>query len=39
MEKINAKLKYFLDNKEYNELLNLLNILKKVNIPNQLYPI
>ena len=35
-DKINAKLKYFLDNKEYNELLNLINILKKSEYPKSI---
>ena len=36
MEKINSKLKYLLDNKEYDELFNFIEILKKINIPSQL---
>ncbi len=36
MEKINAKLKYFLDNKDYNQLLNLINILKKSEYPKSI---
>ena len=36
MEKINAKLKYFLDNKEYNKLINLIDILKKSEYPKSI---
>ena len=36
MKKINSKLKYLLDNKEYDELFNLLEILKKNEYPESI---
>ena len=36
MEKINSKLKYLLDNKEYDELFNFIEILKKNKYPESI---